>query len=330
MTTEYDAKILADSISPAEHRLTTFEVTFPRIVLAEFNTHRMLSRNSASSRAIPVAKRIATVMSDPFVPAVFGKNMPGMQHGEVLDEEDQLRASAAWRTGLHTALSTAESLAGSNVHKQLANRVLEPYSWHTVIVTATDWENFFNLRCHQNAQPEIRTVVEMMRELHRNHLPRPLNSSEWHLPLVQRDERIGVETNGDIEVLAKISAARCARVSYLTHDGKRDLDADLELYKKLTTNGHMSPLEHPARPMTEDELRVTSMCDISYRSDGVTGPTLRVKTGSTASVVGCEVIFFSGKRAHVASVRGPFNYCGNFNGWVQLRKLIPGETVFTS
>jgi thymidylate synthase ThyX len=290
----YDAKILADSISPAGHRLTTFEVTFPRIVLSEWNTHRMLSRNSASSRAIPVEKRIAQVEADPFVPAAFGKNQKGMQAEAVLAHEDSVLADRTWREAMQDSVMHASALARLGVHKQLANRLLEPFSWHTVICTATDWENFFNLRCHPNAQPEIRTVAEMMRELYLRCTP--MHISNWHLPLVNGDD---IEQYlGQWDVLAKLSAARCARVSYLTHDGKRDPQADLDLYEKLTTNGHMSPLEHPARPMTAHELAMFG--------------------GETLEWNGREW-WPTGRFAH---------YLGNLNGWVQLRKLIPGESVF--
>lgn len=300
----YEAKILADSISPAGHRLTTFEVTFPRIVLAEFNTHRMLSRNSASSRAIPVEKRIAQVEADPFVPAAFGKNQKGMQAESELEGEEAARAFLNWNAGKLQAIKMAAQLAACGVHKQLANRLLEPFSWHTVICTATDWENFFSLRCHPNAQPEIRTVAEMMRRLYDDpvHVPRALGHGEWHLPLVDSPDLDGWDLRvvgnwSEIE-LARLSAARCARVSYLTHDGKRDPKADLDLYEKLTTNGHMSPLEHPARPMTPRELELFRQNSVEWR------------------------------RTEWASVVTRTHYLGNFNGWVQLRKLIPGESVF--
>lgn len=128
----YAAKILADSISPAGHRLTSFECTFPRIVLAEVNTHRMLSRNSASSRAIPVQKRIAAILLDSFVPEQFGKNKKGMQHDEVLDGDVDVAARTHWERACAAMIREATALEGINVHKQLANRLLEPFSWHGV------------------------------------------------------------------------------------------------------------------------------------------------------------------------------------------------------
>lgn len=276
----FDAKVLADSQSPAGYRLTTLEATFPRFVLAEFNTHRVFSRNSASSRAIPIAKQLRRVLEQPYVPIEFGSNQPGMQAGAALEGEKREAAEREWLLarddavrrvlGLVTNPDTAEgnlldvleqveeaaqtkNRPGQwlNVHKQVANRLLEPFMWHTVIVTATEWENFWNLRCHPDAQPEIRLVAETMRDTVTASEPEELAEGEWHLPLVHPEDRNQV---GSIEDLIKISAGRCARVSYLTHAGKRDLSADIELHDRLLDSGHMSPLEHPARPLSADEL----------------------------------------------------------------------------
>lgn len=244
----YDAVVLADSANPVGARLVTMEVTFPRIVLAEFNTHRMLSRNSASSRAIPVEKRIAAVREAPFVPEAFAANKRGMQAGEELDRRDNEKARDAWLRGLEGAIAATELLLDQGVHKQWANRLLEPFSWHTVIVSATEWSNFFALRCHPNAQPEIRRVAKLMRTAFDKSMPVDKRVGEWHLPLLDDREAQGYFSDRMVSPLdsAKISIARCARVSYLTHDGKRDPGADLELYEKLAANGHLSPFEHAA------------------------------------------------------------------------------------
>jgi thymidylate synthase ThyX len=277
----FDAKVLADSVSPAGHRLTTLEATFPRFVLAEFNTHRVFSRNSASSRAIPIFKQLQRVLEDPYVPIEFGSNQPGMQAGPALEGEKKLAAEEEWLQarddavrrvlGLVTDPASAaaeeplELLARVeaaqrekarpdewlNVHKQVANRLLEPFMWHTVIVTATEWDNFWNLRCHADAQPEIRLIAELMGAATRASEPARLEHGEWHLPLVRPEDR---QEGISSEELIKVSAGRCARVSYLTHAGKRDLSADLELHDRLLSSGHMSPLEHPARPLTPAEL----------------------------------------------------------------------------
>jgi thymidylate synthase ThyX len=279
----FDAKVLVDSRSPAGHRLTTLEATFPRFVLAEFNTHRVFSRNSASSRAIPIAKQLRRVLEDPYVPIEFGANQPGMQAGAALIGAKRETAEQEWLRARDDAVRRVLGLVAEpgafprdadlsedlgrveeairertqpaewlNVHKQVANRLLEPFMWHTVIVTATEWENFWNLRCHPDAQPEIRLVAERMRAASEASDPVELGRGEWHLPLIRPEDREEVASTRD---LIKVSAGRCARVSYLTHAGKRDLSADVELHDRLLTSGHMSPLEHPARPLDEAELR---------------------------------------------------------------------------
>jgi hypothetical protein len=138
-----------------------------------------------------------------------------------------------------------------NVHKQVANRLLEPFMWHTVIVTATEWDNFWNLRCHPDAQPEIRLVAESMRAATLESKPVELDWNDWHLPLIHPEDR---EQAASTEDLVKISAGRCARVSYLTHAGTRDLEADIQLHDRLLESGHMSPLEHPAQPLSSADL----------------------------------------------------------------------------
>lgn len=244
----YSAKILADSVSPVGIRLTTLEVTMPRIVLAEFNTHRVFSRNSASSRAIPVEKRIQSVEVDPFIPEAFGKNQKGMQAGDDLSERESVHAREVWMMAKSAAVTAARELSSIGVHKQLANRLLEPFAWHTIIVTATEWANFYALRCNKMAQPEIRKAAELMRDAMDSSRPRRLDYGQWHLPLCPELEGQPAPVGCDWKYWIKISVARCARVSYLTHDGKRDHEADFDLYARLASSGHMSPLEHAARP----------------------------------------------------------------------------------
>lgn len=244
----YQATILADSIAYGV-RLTTMVATFPRFILAEFNTHRVFSRNSASSRAIPVKKRIAAIKENPYVPLSFGKNKRGMQAGEDLDSTSAAQSRDAWMEAMHDAVKNAEVLVRCGLHKQWANRILEPFAWHTVIVTATEWDNYWALRISTDAQPEIHLVSENMKEALRNSVPTELVNGDWHTPLIFEEDinECLDQTGVDEEKLAKISAARCARVSYLTHDGKRSIEKDLELYHRLVSAGHMSPLEHVAQ-----------------------------------------------------------------------------------
>lgn len=256
----FEVKILADSVAYGT-RLTTVQATFPRFILAEVNTHRMLSRNSASSRAIPVAKRIAAVREEPFVPEEFAANQKGMQAGDAFDVEKNALLRERWlRLSEHLA-NEAAWFAEQGVHKQWANRIPELVTWHTAIISATDWDNFFLQRCHPAASPEFQRIATMVRDAMAASTPTEMKSGEWHLPLVPDAmevwgdiaEETGSE-QGVVDALVKISVARCARVSYLTHDGKRDLNADLGLYEKLVTSEpkHLSPLEHAARVLPRE------------------------------------------------------------------------------
>ena len=240
------AKVIADSINAMGSRLTTMEVRMHRFVLAEFNTHRVFSRNSASSRAIPIQKRIQQVIDDPAVPIEFGANQAGMQAGEALTGEAEAVAREAWLGARHDAVQRAQQMLAFGVHKQVVNRLLEPFCWHTVIVSSTSWENFFAQRCSPLAQPEIRLVAERMQGALRVSVPTVLKGGQYHLPYINKELRGHL----DLEAQIRISVARCARVSYLTHDGKIDIDADLALYEKLVSADpmHASPLEHVARP----------------------------------------------------------------------------------
>jgi thymidylate synthase ThyX len=242
----YAARVLLDSVSEAGIRLTTMEVTFPRFVLAEFNTHRQFSRNSASSRAIPTTKMLERVDEDPVFPVEWGRNQKGMSASDVLTPEDEEEARRAWLDARDAAVEQAQRLSHLRVHKQVVNRLLEPFLWHTVIVTATEWSNFFDLRCAPNAQPELRQAAILMRNAMAASKPQLVKAGNWHLPLLQSDE-----TGLDLETKKKISVARCARVSYLTHAGTREIEKDLELFDRLRADRHLSPFEHVATPAND-------------------------------------------------------------------------------
>jgi thymidylate synthase ThyX len=251
----YEARLILDSVGPNEARLTTFELTYPRFVHAELMTHRVFSRNAASSRAIPTAKLIARVVDDPAMPVYWGSNQAGMAAGDELTDGALGSVKKLWLDAKDAMVKTAELLNLSGLHKQIANRVIEPWMFITVLVTATEWDNFFALRVHKAAQPEIREVAAKALELYRGTSPRILKAGQWHLPLVTgRDEEQLKSEGYNVDSLCRISVARCARVTHLTHEGIRDPEADLEMAdSKLATNGHMSPFEHPAMAMTEEE-----------------------------------------------------------------------------
>jgi thymidylate synthase ThyX len=246
----FSARILLDSRSPAGVRLTTMEVRYPRFIHSEVMTHRNFSRNSASSRALPIRKMIDSVRAEPAMPLWWGRNQSGMQAREQIGADAQALAEAEWRHALADALAHAERLAASdiNLHKQLVNRILEPFAWITVIITATEWSNFFTQRMHEDAQPELKHIAEMMFQAYRASTPRVVGDGEWHTPLILPDE----EATLSLETRLQISVARAARVSYLSHDGTRDHAKDIELYERLVgggANGHWSPFEHVATPL---------------------------------------------------------------------------------
>ncbi|HEY6021644.1 MAG TPA: FAD-dependent thymidylate synthase [Candidatus Paceibacterota bacterium] len=239
------ARVIADSLSPLGIRLTTIEVKIHRFVLPEFNTHRVFSRNSASSRAIPARKLIEKVYSEDVVPLEWASEQPGMQGGNALDEEKQVEARSVWLAARNAAVEASQDLIELGVHKSIANRLVEPFAYQTIITTATDWDGFWEQRISPLAQPEIREAARAMRGVYMASEPRPVDYHGWHLPYVQPDEK-----HLHIAEQRRISAARCARVSYLTHDGKRDLGKDLQLFERLVGAHprHYSPLEHVATP----------------------------------------------------------------------------------
>jgi thymidylate synthase ThyX len=239
------AKVIEDSVGPNGVRITTLQLCYPRFIHAEFMTHRVFSRNASSSRAIPVAKMLEMVRNEPAMPIHWGKNQPGMQANERLIGEQLEDANCLWLLAATNAARVAESMNALGLHKQVANRILEPFQHIHVIVTATEWENFFALRDHRDAQPEIRELAIQMKLAFAGSTPSRLDVGQWHLPYVTAEER----KTCAISDMLKCSAARCARVSYLTHDGKKpDLIKDIDLYERLVGSEpiHASPVEHQA------------------------------------------------------------------------------------
>lgn len=244
-----ESTVIADSINSKGVRLTSLQLTYPRFILAELNTHRAFSRSTSSSRAIPVAKLIERVQTEPAMPIHWGQNQRGMQADKEIDEPE--KAARLWHEAASRAVAVARKMEAEGVHKQVVNRILEPFVHVSTIVTATDWHNFFILRDHEDAQPEIRELARAMATAMDKSKPTRLSSSQWHLPYIT-DEEKAVHEGGHEHLLPIMSAARCARVSYLRHDGQSPLiEHDIRLFEQLavSTPAHMSPLEHQARPL---------------------------------------------------------------------------------
>lgn len=319
--TEASANVIADSITDDGYRLITFEATCWRPVLAEQNTHCVLSRNSASSRAIPVTKQLERFAQDFAAPIVWPKEQKGMQGGSDLEGQPLAAAQTLWSNlaeFVHEEISRyieRHPDADERLHKSMLNRWLEVGLWQTQIISATQWDGYFWQRCHKDAEPHIRAMAQAMKDAMDASEPKLLKSGEWHLPYwgengghesdwedahnmvwdTARENRdaeyieVAYEKN---EIAKKCSVARCARVSYLTQSGVRNLQEDLDLYDRLSANRvgsedppHASPLEHVATPWRENSHFV------------------RTPSGKTM---------------------GPLPRLGKFVGWLQLRHDVLG------
>lgn len=282
------AEILTDSINQDGVRLTTFELLAPKFLDAQFEKHRMLSSNSSSSRAIPTKKLIEQVRKDPFVPIKWLKNESGMQGYTELTSHIRTAAALEWTRGALDASKRTETLLKQGVHKQTANRVLEPYLWQKKVVTATEWDNFFNLRLAEDSQPEIQELARCMKEAMDNSTPNILQNGQWHTPYVGEGD--GVD---DLDTALKVSVARCARVSYNNHDGSpTTIEKDLALYNMLLESRHLSCFEHQASPMS-----------YSTTDSSMSGETT-----------------FNTEHTHIS--KGGYYWSGNFKGWIQYRQLV--------
>lgn len=279
----YKVEIVLDSVAPSGARLTTFALTYPRFVHAELMTHRIFSRNSASSQAIPSEKMRKLIKEHPALPVWWGKNQSGMQAREELSEVAPAMSAADWGTAMaidtysprkqaltlwlearDLMIQYSARLAKIGLHKQLCNRLTEPWMPITVLVSATSFANWFHLRDHKDAQPEIQVIATEMHYRYIESKPIARGIGDWHMPYIRaEDTEYACDTAPkDVSMYAltmmtlkKISVGRCARVSYLTHDGVRDPIEDVRLHDKLLTTassedpGHFSPFEHVAQAM---------------------------------------------------------------------------------
>ena len=258
--TSISAKVICDSISEQGVRLTTFEIEYPRIVMSEFNTHRSVSKNSSSSRAIPVSKMLEHTKNINLKPVYFGSKKSGMQAGDELVGEDLQYAQDVWESALKSAVGQAELLDECGVAKEVTNRLVEPFQLVKVVCTATDWDNFFNLRLHPDSDPNICMLAYKMYQAMQESKPIELKVGEWHLPFVN----VGWNGKGEmsyadddfnfieLEQAIKLSAASCASVSYRTEGmtlEKADKIFDMLIKAEVI---HASPFEHLATPISKE------------------------------------------------------------------------------
>ena len=310
-------KVICDSISETGKRITTFELEYNRYIHAELLTHRMLSKNCSSSRAIPIEKMLGYIENNMAVPVYLGRNKSGMQSVEEI--EDKEPALRFWKNSFVGVKSTVNLLTKLGLHKQIANRLTEPYQMMKVVVTATEWDNFFNLRIDKDAQPELVMLADKMFNAMQDSTPKTLKAGQWHLPYVdsiESDEKPVVSsrdsdqyyflTDNDgnnlgeiyLEDAIKISVASCAAVSYRTENmtlAKADKIFDMLINAE---NLHSSPFEHVAMPMRFPEMKEIAM-----------------------------KMFVSGWDEGVTHMRRDGKMCsGNFTGWIQYRHLLNNNT----
>jgi thymidylate synthase ThyX len=255
------ARIIADSISAAGVRMVTMELEYPRFFLAELNTHRMLSKNSASSRAIPVSRMIELIDENPAMPVHWGQNQAGMSAKMELSELHRDAVKSAWIAAKDMALTFVRVLNSVGLHKQVANRIAEPWQRMKTVISGTEWDNLLWLRDHEDAQPEFAELARCVRLAMEQSKPVLLQRGEWHLPYIKSEHINGwlryYDSNGDELSLTdaiKISTSCCAQVSYRRLDESRD--KALAIYDRLigADRKHFSPFEHQAMPIAAEHV----------------------------------------------------------------------------
>jgi hypothetical protein len=247
----FEVRVEQDSVWNGR-RITTVVATYPRCIHAELMTHRAFCRNAASSRAIPVRKMLQQIKDDPFIPMRWGMNQSGMQQGAVLDADGAQMAEDVWLCARDQAVHYVEQLLELNLHKSLPNRILEPWSWITTVVTATEWANFFRLRRHKDAEVHFQKLAVMLYDEMKASAPVERVAHFPFLDAEEHEQATWAHRTDNYEEehrWAMISSARCARVSYLTLDGRKSVEDDLKLADRLVQGsgfGHWSPMEHAA------------------------------------------------------------------------------------
>jgi thymidylate synthase ThyX len=256
-----EAKIICDSLNPVGCRLTTFVLKYPRFILAEVNTHKILVKNSVSMRAVPVNKIIDSIRNETAMPVYWGKNQRTMKADEELPESVIIQAEEVWLQSMKSQIRYAEQLLELGVHKQITNRLLEPFFYVKTLLSGTDFGNFFNLRAHPDAQPEFQELAFCMLDEYEKSQPKQLSFGDFHLPFSDQYIEDGLST----EQLLKITTARAARVSYMNFEGNIDYEKDYKLHDDLKKAGHFSCFEHAAKTEEDNKYYANFRGFIQYR-----------------------------------------------------------------
>lgn len=333
-------QIIADSKNEFGQRLITAILTFPRYLLAEVNTHRMLSRNSASSRAIRFEKMVQSVQENPFIPFKWQKDHAGMQGVEyVTDKRVITLMEEIWLEGRDLAVLSAKKLHAHGITKQLCNRKLEPYMYHTALVSGTELENFFALRAEDGAEIHFQDLAYKFLEACNKSTPKQLKAGQWHIPfgdnfdedeiyqLIKSNNPSGTYETPEHwhkfdELKVKIATVRAARISYAAPGivQKHDYEADLKLHDRLASSGHWSSFEHCAQAMSADQFY--------SHVNGVIG----TNRDSSNDIFNYEYYPYVETESEYIGFVGPnpnngnrYGWCGNFQGFIQYRKMFDSE-----
>ena len=303
------ATVIADSISNHGIRMTTMELEYPRFIHAELMTHRMLSKNAASSRAIPILAMHEAIKDKTALPVHWGKNQAGMSAKEEVDELTKKGAVGVWIAARDSMISHSTILSASGLHKQIANRITEPFQMMKTVISGTEWANLLWLRHHPDAQPEFFELAKQINEAFEKSEPMKITAGEYHVPYVQRirrepDGRLIYMDSNDSEMTAadalKVSASCCAQVSYRKNDDS--LEKAKMIFARLIESEplHASPVEHQATPMIySDPGPYVDGMNPSRWEEGIT---------------------------HLD--KNKVYWSGNLRGWIQHRKLLPNEAVW--
>lgn len=300
-------ELVAHSVNDYKNELMTFRLHYPRIIHAELMTHRMFSRNASSSRAIPVTAMLDQVRGNPAMPVKFGKNQSGMQdagdHDALVEWDDwEFPVEGIWNKASQTAADFSEAISQAGYHKQVANRLLEPFQFMNTIVSMTDIDNFWHLRLHKDADPTFVNLAECMKEAYDQSVPERVDESDYHLPFIDKIKPdfgeikyFAADQEVTKEEAIKISVSLCCQVSYRKADFSKE--KAMKIWDMLVTMNpiHASPLEHVAKPMRKYGLEARRHVQSLIESYGIKGVNAM--------------------------------YCGNFKGWIQYRKEQPNENM---
>lgn len=326
--------ILASKPTNGAPPIITLHLRYPRFIHAEIMTHRVFSRNARSSRAVPIATMLKEIKSSCVIPWHWGKNQKGMQATEECnapielyeyqqgpdEREDGLydfTREEAWLKARDAAVEVVEGFMEAGYHKQVANRLLEPFMWIDTLITSTSWANFFHLRDHKDAEPHFEDLAKLVRKAIDEAEYKELGVGEWHLPYITEADIAAVEdylepypetTHPTVNYLLKISTARCARISYVAFDGDGSLEREIDRHDNLVASQplHASPAEHQAQ--------VDSVS--TYRRQVLSHHCIGDGDGDVWNSVSHGNEF---NNKHLSGNLGP--------GYIQYRKTLTGEYV---